>query len=406
VDAVADVAGREGYSRLTVERVLEVAGVSRASFYQYFTNLDDCFWTAYRRHAEQLVADAIAASRASREPQLAVLEAVVATALARPSVARLLMCEGLAAGTRGQLERDALIAQLEHAMTAYGAQRSAIDLPPSILIGATFRFLTMRLTDGGEMASIHEDVREWALAFSRPAVQFSWSERLAPACAEQASRPPSWSTGPRPRGTPRERMLRATAAAIRQNGYSDTTVADIVARAEVSRRAFYNEFPSKLDAFVASYEHAFALVLAACTPAFFTSRVWPERVWHGAQAFTRLMAREPLIAYLGFVECYSSGPGFVPRVHDTQLAFTLFLEDGYRQRPEAQSLSRACSTLTTTALFELGFQVIRRGPSAYTVAMHPLAVFIALAPFIGLDSAGEFVVGKQSAHGSGGSVAA
>lgn len=399
VDAVTQVVDSDGYVHLTVERILAGAGVSRATFYQYFSNVDDCFWSAYRQHAERLVSEVTAAARYSRNRGLAVLDAVVDVAASRPDVARLLMREGLAAGPAGLSERDGLMARIEKAMTESVTQECTIDLPPEVLIGATFRFLSMRLTDRSALDTSGDELREWLEAFARLPTQPSWTARLAPE-SPHASRSPMHSIKTLPHGTPRERILYATTATIRTQSYHDTSVADIVGAAGVSRRSFYNEFPSKADAFIASYEHGFQQTLAACTPAFFSARAWPERVWHGAQALTRFLAREPLIAYLGFVECYAIGPGFAPRVHDTQLAFTLFLEDGYRQRPHAQSLSRACSALTATALIELGFQVSRRGPDASLRRMQPLAVYIALAPFIGREAAGEFVMGKLAAKGS------
>jgi AcrR family transcriptional regulator len=200
--------------------------------------------------------------------------------------------------------------------------------------------------------------------------------------------------GPPPHGTTRDRIIRATAASIREKGYAAVTVADIVATGGVSRRAFYNQFTGKADAYLASYEYGFRQTLAACTPAFFSARAWPERVWEGTHAVTRYFSREPLLAHLGFVECYAAGPAFSGRVHDTQMAFTLFLEDGYRQRPEARQLPRTCSALTMAAVFEAGFQASRWGAALHMLRMQPLAAYIALAPFIGSDGAGEFVAEK------------
>ena len=400
LDAATHIAACHGYSQLTVERVLGMAGVSRATFYQYFSNVDDCFWSAYSRHAEQLVSDVSAAARRGRDAELAVLEALVAIALSRPHIARLLMHEGLAAGPRGPVERDALISKLEQAMTRAAPLRSVIDLPAGILIGATFRFLSMRLSEDAGVAGLCDDVRAWALTFTHPPSRTSWSSRLFREVPRPRSAEAIQSSRARPRGSPsgrpRERILRATAATIREKGYQAVTVADIVGAAGVSRRTFYNEFSSKADAFIATYEQGFQQTLAACTPAFFTPRAWPERVWHSARAFTQLMVREPLIAYLGFVECYALGPSFARRVHDTQLAFTLFLEDGYRQRAEAHSLSHAYSALTAAAIFEAGFQASLCGPSHNIWRFQPLAVYVALAPFIGVDEAGEFVEGKLS----------
>jgi AcrR family transcriptional regulator len=286
-------------------------------------------------------------------------------------------------------------------MTASATEKCTIDLPATIMIGGTFRFLSMRLTDGGVPGRVGEEVLEWVQAFARPSSEPVWSAGFFPELPRDAVPPAAPLMGNTARGTTRERILHATAATIREKSYRDASVADIAGGAGVSRRRFYDEFSSKAEAFRASYQHGFQQTLAAVTPAFFDASTWPDRVWHGAQAFTRFLAREPLIAYLGFVECHATGPDFAPRVHDTQLAFTLFLEDGYRERPQARTLSRACSALTAAAVIELGFQISRRGTGALLRRVQPLAVYISLAPFVGLDAAGEFVMGKLSAHASG-----
>jgi AcrR family transcriptional regulator len=396
IDAVTTVVAGHGYAHLTVERILAAAAVSRATFYQYFSNVDDCFQSAYRHYAEHLVAEIAAAARRSDRPELAMLEVLVDTAISRPDVARLLLTEALAAGPLGVQERETLIARIAGAITDSDPPQSRIDLPGAILIGGVFRFLSMRLTDGDLPGSLRDEVREWAAIFTRPSSQPSWHARLAPAMPRHPPRAPPKAGRLRPSGTPRERMLRAAAAMVREKGYRSVTVADIVATAGVSRRLFYNEFASKADAFMAAYELAFERTVAACTPAFFSSGTWPERVWRSGQAFTGFLAREPHFAYLGFVECYAIGPGFLPRVHDTQLMFTLFLEEGYRQRPQARSLSRSCGALAATTIFELAFQGSRRGSSLQLRRLQPLAVYIALAPFIAPDAAGAFVTAKLS----------
>jgi TetR/AcrR family transcriptional regulator len=111
VDAVTLVAARDGYVNLTVGRVLAAAGVSRATFYQYFSSGDDCFWTAYRQHADRLVSDVRAAVRGKRHRPPAALNALVAMVSSQPDVARLLLREGLAAGPAGLTERDGLISR-------------------------------------------------------------------------------------------------------------------------------------------------------------------------------------------------------------------------------------------------------------------------------------------------------
>ncbi len=49
----------------------------------------------------------------------------------------------------------------------------------------------------------------------------------------------------------RLRLLEGMAAAIRESGYRDSTVADVVRHARTSRRTFYEHFPSKQACFIA-----------------------------------------------------------------------------------------------------------------------------------------------------------
>jgi AcrR family transcriptional regulator len=184
--------------------------------------------------------------------------------------------------------------------------------------------------------------------------------------------------------------------AIAEKTYRAVTLTDTVTAAARSRRSFYNQFSSKAAAFIAAYEHAFEQMLAVCTPAFFSSVPWPERVWRSMLASTSFLARQPGFAYIGFVECHALGGSFAQRVHETQLAFTLFLEEGYRQRDDAQPLSRSTAALTAIAIAEVGFRTTRGSPGLYIRRMQPLAAYIALAPFIGSENAGRFVMGKVS----------
>lgn len=108
-------------------------------------------------------------------------------------------------------------------------------------------------------------------------------------------------------------------------------------------------------------------------------------------AFTAFLARKPALAYLGFVECYANGRDFATRVDDTQLAFTLFLEEGHRNRPAVEPRSRASLQLTAAMIAETAFQAVRSSPTMQLRPAQPLAVYIALAPFIGADEAGRFV---------------
>jgi AcrR family transcriptional regulator len=393
---VTELAGGRGYAHLTVESVLETAAASRATFYQHFSNIEDCFQYSYRVHAEQFVEEVGARVRGARHTQFTIQEALVDLALQRPAVARLLMVESLAAGASGLRERDVLISALERTTRGFADEGARIDMPAPLLLGGVFRHLSMRLIAGRPLTTtLRADLREWASIFAVSRTRGSRAELLAVSLLQRDLAPSAPSSGVRADQSPRERVLRAIAASVTAKGYRGMTVADVARVAGVSRRTFYNEFRDKEQAFSAAFDDAFRRTVAACTPAFFELGPWPERVWRASLEFTGFLAREPLFAYLGFVESYALGPDFAARVHECCLAFTVFLEDGYLQRPRAGLRSRGCASLAAATIFEAAYHASRNGPGVYLRRLQPLAVYIALAPFIGADDALCFVTAKH-----------
>jgi len=60
----------------------------------------------------------------------------------------------------------------------------------------------------------------------------------------------------------RERALAAMAEAVGERGYPDTTVRDVLERARMSRRTFYQLFDNREACFLATYDHARSEALA------------------------------------------------------------------------------------------------------------------------------------------------
>src|SRR3954454_10930364 len=65
----------------------------------------------------------------------------------------------------------------------------------------------------------------------------------------------------------RERMLVAMADATASKGYGNVAVADVIERAGVSRRSFYEHFANKEECFLAAYDAGVAGLLDAIAEA-------------------------------------------------------------------------------------------------------------------------------------------
>lgn len=62
---------------------------------------------------------------------------------------------------------------------------------------------------------------------------------------------------------PRERLIAAMSTSVRERGYADTTVADVVRIARTSRRTFYEQFEDRAACFLALFDATNDRVIAA-----------------------------------------------------------------------------------------------------------------------------------------------
>ena len=108
----------------------------------------------------------------------------------------------------------------------------------------------------------------------------------------------------------RARMLDAVTRAVADKGYARMTVADIVARAEVSRRTFYEQFENKEDCFLAAYEAGAQALIAGILAA--VRALSPDDDWRTAtrvalDAFTTGLASSPDFARVFLVDVLGAG---------------------------------------------------------------------------------------------------
>lgn len=105
------------------------------------------------------------------------------------------------------------------------------------------------------------------------------------------------------------------ATAVAEKGYAATTVADVVARAGVSRRTFYEQFPDKEACFLAAYGTGVEVVLGRLAEAAsaLTEDDWRGRVRSGLETYMQVLAEEPGFARALHVEVLSAGQAALER---------------------------------------------------------------------------------------------
>jgi AcrR family transcriptional regulator len=83
----------------------------------------------------------------------------------------------------------------------------------------------------------------------------------------------------------RRRLLEGIGAAIRECGFRDSTVADVVRHARTSRRTFYEYFPSKQACFIALLQEANAAMVRQIAAAVDPASPWDAQVRQAIEAW-------------------------------------------------------------------------------------------------------------------------
>ena len=111
----------------------------------------------------------------------------------------------------------------------------------------------------------------------------------------------------------RGRLLDAMAHAVATRVYGAATVADVIERAGVSRKTFYEHFRDKEDCFLAAYDLGAQVLLQALREAVEGVDGALERVRASVRAYLEILAAEPAFARTFVIEVGAAGPRALER---------------------------------------------------------------------------------------------
>ena len=125
----------------------------------------------------------------------------------------------------------------------------------------------------------------------------------------------------------RSRLLKGMAAALATQGLGDTTIADIVREAGVSRRTFYEQFATKAECFIALYEAASRNTLAVLRSAIDPAQEWQTQLDRALVAYLGSMAQNPALLRSLSIEILGlGGDGLAARRRVNQEICSFMLE--------------------------------------------------------------------------------
>jgi AcrR family transcriptional regulator len=187
LDAMAQAVAEHGYGATTVAHVVALAGVSRKTFYEHFSDKEDCFLALYDTGIAYVLgrlAEAVGDETSDGDPRARVtagLEAFLAVLAEEPAFSRAIIVEVHAAGAQASARRRATLEAFAQRYEQMNAQARAKDpsIPPLVhdialaLVGAILELVAIRIDDGlthelPELAGLLADFVERQVAPGAP----------------------------------------------------------------------------------------------------------------------------------------------------------------------------------------------------------------------------------------------
>jgi len=153
IGAMFQVAAERGAGSVSVAHVVERAGVSRRTFYELFSDRDDCLLAAFEQAlalAAERVLPAYEAGGSWRERIRAGLVALLRFLDEQPSIGRVLLVESLSGSPRVLERRAGVIARLTDAVEHGRDEQKGVSAPPLTsegIVGGVLSILVGRLTE-------------------------------------------------------------------------------------------------------------------------------------------------------------------------------------------------------------------------------------------------------------------
>ena len=131
----------------------------------------------------------------------------------------------------------------------------------------------------------------------------------------------------------RERLFEAIVEAVNEQGFMATTVADLVARAGISRRSFYEHFENKEECLLAVYDVIVERLARRLLEAAGSAEDWPGQLEAFLRELFEAAGDRPDLARLVCVEMGGAGPAGVQRWAQDAAVLQRLITDGFQRAP-------------------------------------------------------------------------
>lgn len=193
----------------------------------------------------------------------------------------------------------------------------------------------------------------------------------------------------------RTRILSATVDVVEEVGYANLTVAQVIARAKVSRKTFYDLFEDREDCFIAVFDQAVEQAQVLAQNAYRDSgQHWRQAVREALTAMLAHFEEQPALAQVCIVEALAAGPAVLERRAEVLERLKRVVErgqakgNGRRGSRRGRAADLTAEGVVGAAFTVLHSRLLERDRQSLMSLVGPLMSIIVL-PYLGPAAAEE-----------------
>jgi AcrR family transcriptional regulator len=419
IDAMVWLIATKGYVATSVSDLIDQATVSRKTFYELFPDRQALVKAAFELCTDATFQEVKTASERSGGPTLqleAFMRRLCRNAGKHPGMITLCTAEIATAHAGGFELRETLMSRYAGLIQDCLSPDGERPVPHSLAItlaGAVHREIDANLSAGRllKLTDLSPQLARWIRSYHpvptglhidgdtikpHPGIGLDGlvggrapgTLTLAPeGYLQRVARPsPAFLAH-----TNRERILDAVAQLNAEHGYSELSVEAIAEHADLSERTFRAIFKNRDEAFAAAVELGHTKGQAIVERTRGGTSLWRDGVRNSIRALLEFLASEPYFTRLAFVDARLAGPAMARRSNEHAAAYARLVFDGAPQRRHPPPI---VPEAIVHGLFELAYRHAAEDRTGELPGAAQQAIYLALAPFLGVTAAAEAASGS------------
>jgi AcrR family transcriptional regulator len=186
----------------------------------------------------------------------------------------------------------------------------------------------------------------------------------------------------------RDRMIAAAVDALEDVGYARTTVSQVISRARVSRKTFYDLFDDREDCLLAAFEQMLAETRRPVEQAYREQADWRDAVRSALAALLEQLDRAPGLAKLFVVESLAGGERMLRRRAKVIDELARAIDRGRTTAAGRSQPMLTAQGLVGGVVAVLHTRLVRDDPEPFRALLGPLMSMIVL-PYLGPAAAAD-----------------